>query len=190
MVRQAIVMCYLTLMVGGRLVLRHRRPISEPYPNHYSHPLPKFRLDPATGLITVMFTCDPEYPDNPHFDGEWRNKVYYLTSIPERKPRTIFDDAAEAIGNVLRSPLAFLQNPQLPPTSPTPDQTFDLRDDEIEEQERAEEGEVDDSEQVHRHVRVVGVTLEEDRRLGDKARARRVWQVLPLRTVARRTGAV
>src|SRR5258706_13841457 len=45
------------------LVLRRRRPITHPYPNRYSHELPRFSYDPVSGNISIAFTSDPSYPD-------------------------------------------------------------------------------------------------------------------------------
>ncbi|KAI0031258.1 hypothetical protein K488DRAFT_52469 [Vararia minispora EC-137] len=169
----------------GRLVLRHRRPVSQPYPNKYSHSLPSFHYDASTGHVTVTYASDPAYPDGTNPSGAWRERTYYLTSIPERKPRSVLDDAAEALERTLRSPLSLFSGLQAATT--VPEAAFDLREDEIEEQERAEEAEIDDAVDKVRKVRVVGTTVEEDRRLGARARERRVWEVLPLRTVARKT---
>ena len=51
------------LLLDGMLVLRHRRPITHPYPNQYSHDLPRFSYDPVSGNISIRFTSDPSYPD-------------------------------------------------------------------------------------------------------------------------------
>lgn len=96
----------------------------------------------------------------------------------------MLDDAADIIAHAFSSPLA-LFSPT--PAAPEPGEAFDLREDEIEEQERTEDAEIDDAEDKVRKMRVVGTTAEEDRRLGKQALARRVWEVLPLRTAARRT---
>ncbi|KAI0319055.1 hypothetical protein OF83DRAFT_1112585 [Amylostereum chailletii] len=176
----------------GCPVLRHRRPVSPPYPNAYSHPLPQFHYSSLTGHITVTFESDPAYPDYPNPNGPWRYKTYYLTSIPERRPRTLMDDASDAIATAFRSPMSLfsipnLQNIQMPTSPSAPQETFDLREDEIEEQDRAEENEADDSPEKGRKARVVGTREEEDKRLGESAKRRRLWEVLPLRRAPAKT---
>ena len=66
------------------------------------------------------------------------------------------------------------------------DETFNLRQEEVEEQDRGEDAEDDDDPARDRAVRVIGLTPEEHRELGDKAWARQQWMVLPLRTAAAR----
>jgi hypothetical protein len=61
---------------------------------------------------------------------------------------------------------------------------FDLRDDEVMEEERGEEGDVDDSVENRRDVRVLSLplTLDEDGVNGGSrmARNRRRWEIVPL----------
>lgn len=67
----------------------------------------------------------------------------------------------------------------------------DLGEDEVVEEERGEEGEVDDSPEPSRKVRmlsVVNATME-DESLVEKARNRRRWQIEPLRIANKRTTA-
>lgn len=70
---------------------------------------------------------------------------------------------------------------------PTPDQVFeggdiDLRDDEILDLDRGEEGEVDDSPDLLRVVRVVTVSpTDYDKTVAPYKALRRKWEVLPLR---------
>jgi len=177
-----------------RLVLRHRRPVSHPFPNAYSHPLPRFSYDLATQIVTVTFVFDPSYPSSGDRDAAlsgWKDKTYLLTSIPLRKPRTLIDDASELLTSALSAPFSLFGHAA--PTSPRPDRVFDsgdidLREDEILEQERSEEGEVDDSPEKWRQVRVVGIAKEEEQVVGEKAKARRQWQIVPLRAHKSRTG--
>ncbi|KAI0073707.1 hypothetical protein K474DRAFT_1666275 [Panus rudis PR-1116 ss-1] len=179
----------------GRLVIRHRRPVSHPFPNAYSHPLPRFAYEHNTGRITVTFATDPSYPtsaDSSVAKSSWKDKTYVLTSIPLRKPRTIIDDASELITSAISAPFALLG--ARTPSSATPNAVFDsgdidLREDEILEQERSEEGEVDDSPERSRRVRVVGLKKEEFQILGEKAKARQTWVVTALRSVRSRTAA-
>lgn len=77
---------------------------------------------------------------------------------------------------------------------PTPEDVYqnsvDLHDEEVVEEEWGEEAEVDDSPELYRNVRVSSINnLEEDAGLVEKARNRRRWQVVPLRTSNARTGA-
>ncbi|PPQ64287.1 hypothetical protein CVT26_002170 [Gymnopilus dilepis] len=186
----------------NRLVLRHRRPVSHPYPNSYSHPLPKFSYDPDSGEITVQFTCDPSYPPPPppgkSPSTAWQGKTYLLTSVPLRKPRTILDDASHFIASNIFSPISMLTTGQPAPAPARPDEVFngdiDLNEDELVEEERGEEAEVDDSPELGRKVRVVTVPTQEknimDMVLSDKTRRRRQWDVLPLRVSNARTPAV
>lgn len=180
--------------VEERLVLRHRRPVSHPFPNAYSHPLPRFSYDPENKRINVTFAFDPAYPTSATRAtamSTWKEKVFYMTSIPMRKPRTLIDNASELLTSAITAPLSFLGG-YASPTSARPVDVFDsgdidLREDEILETERSEEGEVDDSPERHRFVRVVGITKEEEQAVGEKANARRQWVVTPLRSTKNRT---
>ncbi|KAI0347679.1 hypothetical protein BDW22DRAFT_8307 [Trametopsis cervina] len=178
-----------------KLVIRHRRPVSHPYPNPFSHPLPRFTYDPDTQQISVTFAFDPSYPTSASraaaFSG-WKDKLYFLTAIPMRKPRTLMDNATDLLSTAISVPFSFLGAPSAP--SARPDEIFDtgdidLKEDEILETDRSEEGEVDDSLEKHRPVRVVGLTKEEENVVGEKARARRRWVVTPLRNTRNRTGS-
>ena len=71
-------------------------------------------------------------------------------------------------------------------TAAITDDTFNQREDEMEELEQGGETEVDDDPARDRAVRVVGLTPEENHELSDKAWARRRWEVVPLRTTATR----
>lgn len=180
---------------NDRLVLRHRRPVSHPFPNAYSHPLPRFTYDAATQLITVNFAFDPSYPMSGTREAAlstWKDKTYLLTSIPLRKPRTLIDNASAILSSAVSAPFSLFGYAS--PASPRPDQVFDsgdidLREDEILEQERSEEGEVDDSPEKWRQVRVIGIAKEDEHVVGERAKARRQWQVVPLRAHKSRTGA-
>jgi len=72
-------------------------------------------------------------------------------------------------------------------TQATPDDVFnsgdiDLKEDEILEQDRGEEGEVDDSPEALRLVNVLAIPKRhEDKVVGQKASLRRQWEILPLR---------
>lgn len=169
----------------GRLVLRHRRPHTQPYPNAYSHPLPHFSYDRSTGRIIVDFACDPAFAGG----TAWRAKTFYLTAIPRRRRRTILNGASDALASAFRNPRSLFAGTQLTALDPTAagtDELFNLREDEVEELERGDETEVDDDPARDRAVRVVGRTPEEHHELSDKAWERRRWEVVPLRTAPTR----
>lgn len=165
----------------GRLVLRHRRSHTQPYPNAYSHPLPHFSYDGSTGRIIVDFACDPAFAGG----TAWRAETFYLTAIPRRRRRTILNGASDALASAFRNPRSLFAGTQLTALDPTAvgtDEMFNLHEDEVEELERGDETEVDDDPARDRAVRVVGRTPEEHHELSDKAWERRCWEVVPLRT--------
>lgn len=170
---------------NGRLVLRHRRPLTQPYPNAYSHPLPRFRYDGQTGRITVEFENDPEFAGG----TAWRAKTFYLTALPRPRPRTLLDDATNVLTSAFRAPLSLFGSPSIPSNDSIAagtDDTFNLRQEEVEEQDRGEDAEADDDPARDRAVRVIGLTRQEHLELSDKVWARRQWEVLPLRTTVAR----
>ncbi|KAF9486329.1 hypothetical protein BDN70DRAFT_916172 [Pholiota conissans] len=182
---------------GDCIVLRHRRPVSLPFPNSYAHPLPKFSYSSQTGEISVNFMCDPSYPaSGAPTSNAWQGKTYLLTSIPLRKPKSIIDNAAEFITSNIFAPISHLAGaPASPPARP--DEVFngdiDLTEDETLEEERGEEAEVDDSPELGRKVRVLAVPTQDkdvlDLMLSEKARSRRKWVVTPLRTKQAKTSS-
>lgn len=175
-------------------MLRHRRPVSHPFPNAYSHPLPRFSYEQETRQITVSFTCDPSYPSSASGRdaavSAWKDNTYMMTALPIRKPRTILDDATALLSNAISSPLSLFGGHSAPantrPHEVFDDGDIDLREDEILEQERSEEGEVDDSAEKYRPVRVLGFTKEDGQLAGERAKARRQWIVTPLRNTRNR----
>jgi WD repeat-containing protein 23 len=173
------------MITDGRLVIRHRRPLIQPYPNAYSHPLPRFRYDSHMGRLSVQFENDPELAGG----TAWRAKTFYLTALPRPRPRTILDDATNVLASAFRAPLSLFGSPSIPghdSTAAGTDDSFNLRQEEVEEQDRGEDAEADDDPAHDRAVRVIGLTRQEHLELSGKAWARRQWEVLPLRsTVAR-----
>lgn len=171
-----------------RLVLRHRRPVSHPFPNEYAHPLPRFVYSFETGEISVKFACDPSYPPPGASSRTWQNKTYLLTCIPKRKPRTIMDDASDFLTSNILNPISFLTGSSPPPKA-RPDEVFngdiDLTEDEVLEEDKGEEAEVDNSTDPGRKLRIVVVPTAEksmmDLLLSEKAKKRRKWVVTPLR---------
>ncbi|KAJ7664936.1 hypothetical protein B0H17DRAFT_1091237 [Mycena rosella] len=177
---------------GDRLVLRHRRPISLPFPNAYAHPLPKFSYAAETGEITVHFVSDPSHPPPSAVPSDaWRKKTYTLVSIPLRKPRTLIDDAHAFISSAITSPLSFFSGAPAPQATPEAvfNSDIDLGEEEVLEEERGDEAEVDDSPEWGRHVRVLGILdkFNEEKGIVEKARNRRRWQITPLRQTNART---
>jgi DDB1- and CUL4-associated factor 11 len=158
-----------------------------PYPNAYSHPLPRFRYNAGTGLLTVEYGCDPEFAGG----STWRAQTFYLTALARRRPRTLLDDASDVFTSAFRAPLTSLLGSVQGVTTPDltaagTDDTFNLREDEVEEQERGDDAEVDDDPARDRAVRVIGLSPEEHHGLGRGAWARRRWEVVPLRSTAAR----
>ena len=175
------------------LVLRHRRPVLQPFPNSYSHPLPRFSYDRETKHISVTFATDPSYPAPKDVNKweAWKEMSFLVTAVPSRKPRNIIDDASDLLSSAITTPLS-LFGALKPPSSATPETVFssgeiDLREDEILEQERSEEGEVDDSPERRREVRVLALAKEEVEAASVKAKLRRQWEVIPLRNSRRST---
>lgn len=80
----------------------------------------------------------------------------------------------------------------------TPDQVhqegmnIELNESEMLQQDWGEEAEIDDSVNQRRDVRMIQTTVETkgDRGLAEKARQRRKWEVISLRTKNKRTGAM
>jgi hypothetical protein len=327
---------YLSLMspspLDGMIVLRHRRPITHPYPNRYSHELPRFSYDPVSGNISIAFTSDPSYPDprlhvrppptppeaddqdqdqedsrshlaasfqitngssssiellvpqreptrssstssslngspfhgqarnnnndrpiptaftlqppppappprrlplrqrgantnaNANANESWKNRVYLLTALPSRKPKTLLDDAAaffSSTASILTTPLATMHSFSFPfssggaPSSPPGDGgggiggghhtqsagggsgvvrlhiesgEYDLRENEIVEEERAEAEEVDDNPEPVRQVKVYGFRPRDlaEGAGNPRARERRRWEIVPIRKERRR----
>ena len=74
-----------------------------------------------------------------------------------------------------------------PVPQPNPEEVFsgniDLNENEVVDDERGEEGEVDDSHELGRKVRMLAIDRKEesDKALGEKAKIRRQWQVVGLR---------
>jgi len=273
------------------LVLRHRRPITHPYPNKYSHDLPRFSYDPVSGNISVVFTSDPSYPDprskvreppsppevhdheesrshlaatfqitngssssielsvperettkatsdSTPFHGQarverpmtlqppptsrrrvtesWKHRVYLLTALPSRKPKTLLDDAAAFFSNtasILTTPLSINSFPFPFSSSASASSSgsgaghtrsagggsdvvrqhietgdYDLRESEIVEEERAEAEEVDDDPDPARRVKVYGFRPRDLAEGGGnpRARERRRWEIVPIRKERRR----
>lgn len=177
--------------VDDRLVLRHRRPVIHPFPNDISHPLPQFSYSPATGQIGVAFAYEPTFPI-PGADSALPGKrSYVLSSIPLRKPRSMFDDAGDFLTANITNPLSGLFGTAASPSRATANEVLnsdiDIRDDEVVEDDRGEADEADDSLEQYRHICAVAESEESRARLTEKGRERRQWRILPIRSAKART---
>lgn len=177
--------------VEEKLVLRHRRPVSYPFPNVYSHTLPRFVYHPETKEITVVFASDPSFSASRRdgSSGAWKEKTYYLTSVPVRQPPTIIDNASALLNSAYTTSLSLFGKAG---SKATPDQVFDgeidLTENDLAEQDRNEAEEIDDSPEPLRPVKVIALTAEEAANASEQAKARRQWEFLPLRISKHRTG--
>ncbi|KAI0375121.1 WD40 repeat-like protein [Pilatotrama ljubarskyi] len=175
-----------------KLVLRHRRPVSYPFPNAYSHPLPRFVYHPETKEITVGFASDPSYPTSRRdsTSGAWKEKTYYLSSVPVRRPPSLMANASALLNSAMSAPLALFGGKGA--SQSTPEQVFDgeidLTENELAEQDRNEAEEIDDSLDWFRPVKVIALTGEEAANASEKAKLRRQWELLPIRLTKHRTG--
>lgn len=171
----------------GKLVLRHRRPISFPFPNAYSHPVPRFEYDPSTGHLQVRFACDPSYPPPSASPSlAWREKKFILTSVPLAKPRSFIEGAASLLTTIptaLATPFTGAGT-SAGRSGRSDAGDFDLHDHEVVEEERGESGEVDDSPENRRDIRVIALPfIDKGEYLGgsnSKARERRRWEIVPI----------
>ncbi|KAI9570371.1 WD40 repeat-like protein [Boletus coccyginus] len=177
---------------GDHLVLRHRRPVSQPFPNAYSHPLPQFSYSHETQEISVSFSCDPTYPPpgSATFDG-WRRRRYILSSVPMGRPKSFIDHASAFLSASVAAPFSLLAGSVSTQPKSTPEEVFgdiDLAEDEMLEQDRGEEGEADDSLEPQRNLRLLSIDPRGTLPEGTNARKRRQWQVISLRRSAAHRG--
>ncbi|BGP47162.1 hypothetical protein JCM10450v2_003014 [Rhodotorula kratochvilovae] len=69
----------------NRLVLAFPHPITT-YPSPLSHPPPRFRLDPSTSTLHVIYSHDPSFT-GPDDSSDWRDDDYIVEAVPlKRKP--------------------------------------------------------------------------------------------------------
>jgi len=166
---------------GTRLVVRHHRPITVPFPNAFSHPLPRFSYDTRCGLIRVTHRCDPTHPAPSAYPSSlWKDRDHILTSVPLRRPQSVLQTTADFLSNAA-SLLSGTLGGASGSAAPAHAGAFDLRQDEVIEEERAPEDEDDDSPSHQREVRVLNLPtgwMEKERNLA--ARRRRQWEILPL----------
>lgn len=56
------------------------------YPSTLSHPAPRFRLDPSTSTLHVIYSHNPSFT-GPDDSGDWRDDDYIVEAVPlKRKP--------------------------------------------------------------------------------------------------------
>jgi len=158
--------------------------------------LPKFRFDSQTREIAIEFDHNPAYllsstDTDKDGSGSWRNEAHYLVSQPLRKTRTIIDDASEIITTAISSPISFFSDTFSRKSISNPKEIFDgnidLKEEEIVDEDRGQEDEVDDSPEIGRHVRMVSVIEDNEGELSNRAQRRRQWVVTPLRRLNART---
>lgn len=120
----------------------------------------------------------------PEASDTWRDKVHVISSIPMRKPRTFVDDASEFLSTSISNTFSFLSGGSAPPKA-TPDEVFngdiDLNEDEVLEQEKGEEAEVDDSPELIRQLHMLSMSQVDLDASEPKAQARRQFEIMPLR---------
>ncbi|KAG9124402.1 hypothetical protein FRC07_011762 [Ceratobasidium sp. 392] len=186
----------------GRLVLRHRKPFTLPFPNPESHPLPRISYSSSSKLLRVTFGSDPNYPLPGATDprNAWRSMDYIVAGVPLQRPRSFLENTMAMMSNIgatLSKPQALLTNTPASPMGAAfghedTAADFDLRDDEVMEEDRTGgEDDTDDSPDLGRPVRVlelpIGWLEKAGAKLSDGALRRRQWEVIPLQSQRRRT---
>jgi len=179
----------------GQLVLRHRRPISYPYPNKHAHPLPRWTYTAKSGEISAHFACDPTFPAPGQGSDAWRARRYVLAAVPRRRPLGMFDAASAFFAGALANPAAVFARPASSAGGQArPDEVFDgridLRDEDVDEADRGAEHEGDDSPELRRPVRVIVLERDDARPVSAQAQQRRAWNILALRKTHARTGGL
>ncbi|BGP15047.1 hypothetical protein JCM10213v2_003002 [Rhodosporidiobolus nylandii] len=92
----------------AQLSLAYPHPITT-FPSQPSHPLPRFRLDPVTHTLHVLFSSDPLYR-GPHAPPDWRDEDYVLEAVPRKRrpqdarrtaPAALLGELGSKAGDVL-----------------------------------------------------------------------------------------
>ena len=113
-----------------------------------------------------------------------RAKTFYVAGVRRRLPRTIIlDGASDAFTSAFRNPFSPLHGTlvlESDPATAGTDDTFNLREDEVEAQERGKETKVGHDPARDRVVRAIRPTSEGHNGLTDRAWVRRRWDVAPL----------
>lgn len=106
-----------------------------------------------------------------------------MSSIPRRKPPSVLDNAALFFSSAASRLAPVIAGEEVQRDD---EGEFDLRENEIVEEERPAENEVDDSPDIHRDIVVLSLPfLSGNDTLGggsSAARERRRWEVLPINT--------
>jgi hypothetical protein len=103
----------------------------------------------------------------------------------------MFDDATAFLSSAISTPLSLLSGQRVAPRATLEEVVsshIDLNEDEVLEEERGEEAEVDDSPEPARRVRMLSIVDKLESTPSDKAMNRRRWQTIPLRKSNARTG--
>jgi hypothetical protein len=166
-----------------------------------------YSMDDSMPLPSPDFVHVDQSP--PYSVSANKQSRFVLASIPKRKPPSFVDNAGRflqsnlvaplqsnlvnPISSVLpKLPLSPLSSHSLPAIQARPDQVFDgqieLGDDDTLESERGEEGEVDDSVDRNRRLRLVEVR--QGQPTSEQALRRRQWEIIPLRRSKAHTGRI
>ncbi|KAG7099729.1 hypothetical protein E1B28_001546 [Marasmius oreades] len=177
---------------GDNLVLRRRRPLTRPYPNRLSHPLPNFFYSPETKEITVAFLCDPRFHASSACRGG-SNQIHLLTSKPKRRDPNLFDTASNFLNDTLTASVSLFGGQAKISAEPGALAAIgaELSEDEILPEDQGEEAEVDDSPDPMREICMISIKkrTEDDQGLVAKARTRRKWLVEAISATDARTGS-
>ncbi|KIO28807.1 hypothetical protein M407DRAFT_176806 [Tulasnella calospora MUT 4182] len=168
----------------GHLVVRRHRPVTYPFPNHYSHPLPRFSYDRSSGLVRVAFACDPSYPAPSAYPSQaWKERDYVLSAVPLKRDKSLaeasFDFLATAASRIKLNPFG---SPIAAASAAHVERgDYDLRDDETLEEERPDHAD-DDSPSRRREVRMLNLPLGwmEKERGSLAIVTRRKWEIVPV----------
>lgn len=134
----------------------------------------------------MSFSCDPTYPPpGSAASNAWRRSRYILSSVPMKRPKSFIDHASTFLSATVAAPFSLLAGSISTQPKSTPEEVFDgnidLAEDEMLEQDRGEEGEVDDSPEPHRNLRLLSIGPGGAPPEGTNARKRRQWSVSALR---------
>lgn len=114
-----------------------------------------------------------------------------MSAIPMQKPRSLVDDASAFLSSAVVAPFSFFSANRRPAgPKATPEDVIsgniDIAGDDVLEQDRGEEGEVDDSLELMRKLRILSILPGDSQPEGINARKRRQWEILTLKTTAAR----
>ena len=127
----------------------------------------------------MTLAYDPSSPGSPTSrrasgSAAGKEKTYYLSSVPVRKPPTLIDNASALLNSAMAGPLSLFG---VKNTNATPEEVFDgeidLTEGELAEQDRNEAEEMDDSPELLRPVKAIALTAEEVAVSSEKGKLRR-----------------